>query len=183
MIRNIIFPLNVGLLYYICLTKALLKLYGLYFFSTILFLISDIYMIAGIPDRECDFTIVFLLMLVFPFILVYSFAEQNFLTFYIFFQWLYQYKSITQQIDENLFRSCYDSPIFDKLDITVTNGKDICAICLEHDQEKYVELPCKHQFHQNCFFYYVKKRQDTNCIQCPICRRDLVEEQTCFIIY
>lgn len=181
--RNVLFSCNVAFLFYICSENELLKLYGLYLFSTILYLVTDLYIMSGIPDKECEFTIIFLLFMVFPFVLTFSFTEQTFITTFIFFQWLYQYKTMTRRIDENLLIGRYGSVIFNNLDITITKGKEICSICLEHNDEKYVELPCKHQFHQHCFFYYVNKRQKMNEIPCPICRRDLLENETCFLLY
>ncbi|CAB3978066.1 E3 ubiquitin- ligase RNF181 [Paramuricea clavata] len=49
-------------------------------------------------------------------------------------------------------------------------GKASCPVCLEtyENTEIYIELPCKHKFHEYCILSWLKQ---TN--SCPVCRHEL----------
>ena len=46
---------------------------------------------------------------------------------------------------------------------------DICGICLEEDKIGYVQLKCKHTFHENC----IKQWKHNSC---PMCRKSMCKK-------
>jgi hypothetical protein len=57
-----------------------------------------------------------------------------------------------------------------------TNKKcDIeCAICLEMNDLKSIELNCNHMFHKTCLFKSAEKKCDDHIhIKCPLCRNEV----------
>lgn len=58
----------------------------------------------------------------------------------------------------------------------MNNNSNECAICLENmnndiENNTIMALPtCKHQFHVECFFDYMKRTTVRNEVNCPVCR-------------
>jgi len=50
---------------------------------------------------------------------------------------------------------------------------DICAVCHEdfHENDKVTRLPCKHEYHKDCVFKWLKMHNI-----CPICRQSIRDE-------
>ena len=168
----------------------ILKLISLFFYVVI-----DGYQLVPSANRDCDFTILFVLMLLFPFILIYSFSEQDIFTIIVFAEWVYKYKTVTTQIDRNLAINAYWGPLhqdiyLDKNKYIMKQSKETCCICLDSNEEKFIKLPCGHELHHDCFIYYLRQYYSQCPILCPLCRQSVydhhqqsVEDSNSFILY
>ena len=67
----------------------------------------------------------------------------------------------------NIIKNEIDQLILKKKTINNNNNID-CAICLSNIQNLYIDLECKHMFHENCLKTWLE--HNTNC---PLCRREL----------
>lgn len=156
--------------------EDVLKLASFFFY-----ILVDGYHLVPIPNRDCDFTILFVLMLLFPFILVYSFTEQDIFTIIVFVEWIHKYKKVTENIDQNLASNVYCKPLqqdihLDKRKYVMKQSVETCCICLDSDEESFIQLPCGHELHHNCFVYYLRQNYSQCPILCPLCRQPVYDD-------
>ena len=179
---NYFLPLNVFCFVYISMQNRWLAEDVLKAIAFSYYILMDGYSFVPLADRECEFTMLFLLMMLLPFIIVYSFSEQDIFTFIVFLEWFGKYKSITTRIEQNLWNRRYwqtvqQDIILNKQKYERKKSQETCCICLDTDEEDFIKLPCKHELHYNCFIYYLQQNYENMPILCPLCRVPVYEHQ------
>ena len=52
--------------------------------------------------------------------------------------------------------------------VTIQKSLNECSICLEVNNNQIIKTDCNHEFHEKCFFEWMK-----NSATCPICRKQI----------